>query len=221
MECAVCGLRLAERGRWCGECSARARWQGRELSDLVAHVRSQVVPFGATPTDSERVDSTGELKIPLRVAAVELADELFAFASGWVVEMNRCGVAGPVSPILADHVLTGIAPTKFPAGTDAFAAWVYADDVAAYLVEHHNELARHPRSGDYARELDRLTVRGTRAFPMEAAPPRPARGRLCPLCEGGDVEVVFTPSPGTRCRHCGEEQTISWAMVEAHAGAPR
>lgn len=208
-------------GHLCGPCYGRARHNLQQAPQLLAHIRSQVVP-SMESARGPRVSGSREAPIPLRPDPVDDADDLYAQLVNWIVSFARqTGVRPPASAVAflnldADAV-------RLPSwARDQASAYTLADDLVRWYEQHETTIvSKLPPLTVKAWCEDIGTIVGAfrSRYPQADRKPRQAKARECPTCGEHAMHAEFyAAGVQVECAHCGEiipedqhDQYVDWA----------
>lgn len=108
-------------------------WYLTQIPVIIAHLRDSMLPLAATQYDRTRVDGTRDQPLPLRVDAMEDADQLWAA----LVDYGR-HIAASIQP--APHALT----QRLTASTQWHDAGDAAHTISAWLIYNEQHIADAP-----------------------------------------------------------------------------
>lgn len=218
----------ARYGHLCGPCYGRARHMLHQAPQLLAHIRSQVVP-SMESARSPRVSGTKDAPIPLRADPVNDADDLYAQVVNWVVSFARQTGTRPPAAATAFLKVQADAERLPSWARDGASAYTLMEDLVRWYEQHELTIVT---------ALPPLTVRawcddiGTiigayrSRYPQADRPQRRAAPRECPVCGEQAVRAeYYAAGVQVECGHCGHvipeaehDKFVDWAETTS---APR
>jgi uncharacterized Zn finger protein (UPF0148 family) len=211
--------------------AARARRALIDAPELVAHIRTLVVPLLGGAKDGMPRAASREAPAPARLDAVDVADEVYSGLIRWVVfwaaqfnrpmpiaaevayrregaALNDTDIAGGLH---VPHTALGLAAHVTPAGaralTESLTVWLLADHD---VISDPDEVPAHV-AAEYFTYVADVLWRARGQFPRA---PRPTRGvlpRPCPACERFHLGAEWAsedPADFTIvCSFCGYTET--------------
>jgi len=150
-------------------------------ADLVAHVRGQVAPGSAQPSDGQPRASSAEAPLPIRIDPLEASDRVYAHLLNWVHYWAPVLQIQP--PVTATYAwTTEDGPQGFRSTVTPLGAWGLTQTLTTWLLLHHDAIRRQPDAGDYFTAVDDFLGQLRARFPMRAPRARPTLPRPCPVC---------------------------------------
>lgn len=150
-------------------------------ADLVAHVRGQVAPGSAQPSDGQPRASSSEAPLPIRVDPLEASDRVYAHLLNWVHYWASVLQVQP--PVTATYAwATDDGPQGFRSTVTPLGAWGLTHTLTTWLLLHHDAIRRQPDAGVYFAAVDDFLGQLRARFPMRAPRARPTLPRPCPVC---------------------------------------
>lgn len=194
-----------------------------DAADLLAHVRSIAISGKV-----ERGETLGEWSAPLRVSAVDDADEVYRLLVTWVIRLAReMHVAPPSVAVVAWSLRDeGLAVDErmlgFRAETTVEGAKLLVGIQTMWLLVHELSIERSVSAESYAlyreqvlKGLWQLRVR----YPMQQRRERSTEDRECPACGRWMVKASwFTDDmrdAEVRCYGCGHMLTAPVKVLDA------
>lgn len=199
-QCGRCGYPSSDR-YLCEICTAAVIRAISIYPALVNDLRRSMAAIKATPTDRVRVDGTTEPRLGYDPKLSDRAHALYAVVANWCV-----GWALALDIPAPDH-LTGYGKndvvTRLPTST---LEWVAPLRVAAWLKNHHDEIADHPEAGEYAVLVIDEIANEARALGYRPSPRR-VREKLCRSCDSETLRLRWPldGEPTLYCTACGGE----------------
>jgi hypothetical protein len=179
-------------------------------ADLVAHVRGQVAPGSAQPSDGQPRASSTESPLPIRVDPLEASDRVYAHLLNWVRYWSEALQIQP--PVPATYAwATEDGPQGFRSTVTPLGAWGLTHTLTTWLLLHLAAIRRQPDAGDYFTAVDDFLGQLRSRFPMRAPRARPTMPRPCPVCGEPSMTIERRGEQiadlALVCGYCGEEGT--------------
>jgi hypothetical protein len=197
--------------------AARARHRLGEVPGLVAYVRTLITPAGAQRSDGVPRPASKEAPAPLRVDALDEADNLYAQLLNTVEEMSeRLNVSPPVTAVYAWSNSREV--QGFRAGVTPEGAGVLVRNLTTWILLHFDKVARHPLAGHWYEDLTTMVEDLAKQFPRASRGAQLVLPRPCWLC-GGETMGVEWRSAELRdftlvCSYCGAEGDTALLLKE-------
>ncbi|WP_382307321.1 hypothetical protein [Herbiconiux sp. UC225_62] len=210
-------------GHLCGPCFGRAQSDMLQTPQLIAHIRSLVVP-SMESARGPRVSGTRDAPIPLRPEPVEDADELYAQVVNWVISFARqLGIMPPPSvlPVLTAEQDAVRLPVY---GWNPEAAeWLLRDAAVWYELHETRIVTTLPplTVKAWCEDIGSIVRHYRSKYPQAERAKRKPERRPCEVCQSVAVVVEFFPTGWhVACTHCGNvvpaeqhDEAVDWAQT--------
>jgi len=188
--------------------AARARQRLNEAPGLIAYVRTLVVPAGVQRSDGLPRSASKEALAPLRVDAVDEADNAYAQLLNWVGYWAEALHTAP--PVTATYAWSNDREVQgFRAGVTPEGAGLLVKNLTVWLLTRQDKIERHEYAGGYFEDVAGIIWDLRKKFPRSGRGTRPVFPRPCPICDSPSMGIEWQSEQLTDftlvCAYCGFE----------------